>query len=283
MPAPYWTTYPEAIYLAGGVHRARCWRAPDAGYKVTVEQLEARAAPNETKVLLMVSPSNPTGAVYTARRDHRDRALGRRRRALGHHRRDLRAPGLRRRTVQLGAGAGARARRPLRRRQRRREDLRDDRLAGRVADRPEATSSARRRTCSRTRRPTSSNVAQAAALAAVSGDLTAVHEMRHRLRPAPARRCTRACPRSPGSPARCREGAFYASPTSSATAEQADRAVARRPAPSSSRRWCSRRSAWRWCPVRPSAPRALPPVVRARRRRPRRGRRPPVVPAAEIS
>jgi len=64
VPAPYWTTYPEAIQLAGGT--AVPVLADDAqGYKVTVEQLEAARTPH-TKVLLFVSPSNPTGAVYTA-------------------------------------------------------------------------------------------------------------------------------------------------------------------------------------------------------------------------
>ena len=56
---------------------------------------------------------------------------------MGGHRRDLRAPGLRRRRDRLAAGAVPDARRQLRRRQRRRQDLRDDRLAGRLDDRPE--------------------------------------------------------------------------------------------------------------------------------------------------
>jgi aspartate/methionine/tyrosine aminotransferase len=64
VPAPYWTTYPEAIQLAGGVSVAVV-ADETQGYKVTVEQLEA-ARTDHTKVLLFVSPSNPTGAVYTA-------------------------------------------------------------------------------------------------------------------------------------------------------------------------------------------------------------------------
>ncbi len=62
LPAPYWTTYPEAIRLTGAsvVEIPTTWQA---GYKVTVEQLEAARSPR-TKVLLFVSPSNPTGAVY---------------------------------------------------------------------------------------------------------------------------------------------------------------------------------------------------------------------------
>ncbi len=61
--APYWTTYPEAIHLAGGV-TVPVLAGAAAGYKVTLEQLESACTPR-TKVLLMVSPSNPTGAVYT--------------------------------------------------------------------------------------------------------------------------------------------------------------------------------------------------------------------------
>ena len=64
LPAPYWTTYPEAIRLAGGVH-VDVFAGADQGYLVTVEQLEA-ARTERTKVLLFCSPSNPTGAVYPA-------------------------------------------------------------------------------------------------------------------------------------------------------------------------------------------------------------------------
>jgi aspartate aminotransferase len=64
VPAPYWTTYPEAIQLAGGVP-VDVLADETQDYKVTVEQLEA-ARTDRTKVLLFVSPSNPTGAVYTA-------------------------------------------------------------------------------------------------------------------------------------------------------------------------------------------------------------------------
>ena len=64
LPAPYWTTYPEAIKLAGGVTN-EVFAGPEQGYKVTVDQLEA-AVTDRTKVLMFVSPSNPTGAVYSA-------------------------------------------------------------------------------------------------------------------------------------------------------------------------------------------------------------------------
>ena len=62
LPAPYWTTYPEAITLADGVPVVVPTTAL-AGFRVTVDQLEAARTPN-TKALLFVSPSNPTGAVY---------------------------------------------------------------------------------------------------------------------------------------------------------------------------------------------------------------------------
>src|SRR5579859_5984347 len=62
LPAPYWTTYPEVIRLAGGVsvEIPTSW---ESGFKVTLDQLESARTPR-TKVLLFVSPSNPTGAVY---------------------------------------------------------------------------------------------------------------------------------------------------------------------------------------------------------------------------
>ena len=62
VPTPYWTTYPEAIKLAGG-RQVDVFAGADQGYLVTIEQLEA-ARTDRTKVLLFVSPSNPTGAVY---------------------------------------------------------------------------------------------------------------------------------------------------------------------------------------------------------------------------
>ncbi|MEB4615183.1 pyridoxal phosphate-dependent aminotransferase, partial [Leucobacter sp. M11] len=63
VPTPFWTTYPEAITLADGVP-VNVFAGADQEYKVTVEQLEA-ARTERTKVLLFVSPSNPTGAVYS--------------------------------------------------------------------------------------------------------------------------------------------------------------------------------------------------------------------------
>ena len=63
VPTPYWTTYPEAIKLAGGI-QVDVFAGADQNYLVTVDQLEA-ARTEKTKVLLFVSPSNPTGAVYS--------------------------------------------------------------------------------------------------------------------------------------------------------------------------------------------------------------------------
>nr|WP_197981124.1 pyridoxal phosphate-dependent aminotransferase [Frigoribacterium sp. CFBP 8754] len=63
LPSPYWTTYPEAVKLAGGV-TVEVFAGADQQYKVTVDQLEA-ARTSRTKVLLFCSPSNPTGSVYT--------------------------------------------------------------------------------------------------------------------------------------------------------------------------------------------------------------------------
>lgn len=62
-PAPYWTTYPEAIVLAGGVPVV-VQTDETSGFKVTIEQLDAALTPR-TKVLLFVSPDNPSGAVYS--------------------------------------------------------------------------------------------------------------------------------------------------------------------------------------------------------------------------
>ncbi len=63
LPAPYWTTYPECIRLAGATP-VEVATDVASGFKVTVEQLD-EARTERTKLLLFVSPSNPTGAVYT--------------------------------------------------------------------------------------------------------------------------------------------------------------------------------------------------------------------------
>ncbi len=72
LPSPFWTTYPEAIRLAGGV-AVEVFAGEDQGYLVDVDQLEAARTPR-TKALLFCSPSNPTGAVYSP---EQVRAIGR--------------------------------------------------------------------------------------------------------------------------------------------------------------------------------------------------------------
>ena len=63
LPAPYWVTYPAVVDLAGGT-TVPIDTDEDAGFKVTVDQLEEAYTPR-TKMLIFVSPSNPTGAVYS--------------------------------------------------------------------------------------------------------------------------------------------------------------------------------------------------------------------------
>jgi aspartate/methionine/tyrosine aminotransferase len=63
LPSPYWTTYPECVKLAGGVS-VEIFADETQNYLVSVEQLEAARTP-KTKALLFCSPSNPTGSVYS--------------------------------------------------------------------------------------------------------------------------------------------------------------------------------------------------------------------------
>ncbi len=63
IPAPYWVSYPEQVKLAGGVP-VPVLTTVDAGFKASIEQLEAARTPR-TKAIVFVSPSNPTGSVYT--------------------------------------------------------------------------------------------------------------------------------------------------------------------------------------------------------------------------
>ena len=63
LPSPFWTTYPECIKLAGG-KAVEVFADESQNYLVTVEQLEAARTP-KTKALLFCSPSNPTGSVYS--------------------------------------------------------------------------------------------------------------------------------------------------------------------------------------------------------------------------
>ena len=62
LPAPYWTTYPESIALARGVPVIVA-TDESSGYRASIAQLEAALTPRTT-MLVFVSPSNPTGAVY---------------------------------------------------------------------------------------------------------------------------------------------------------------------------------------------------------------------------
>ncbi|WP_186304382.1 pyridoxal phosphate-dependent aminotransferase [Kocuria palustris] len=71
LPAPYWTTYPEAIRLAGGIP-VEVVAGAEHGYKVTPEMLEEKVT-ERTKAILHCSPSNPTGAVFSP---EETRALG---------------------------------------------------------------------------------------------------------------------------------------------------------------------------------------------------------------
>ena len=64
LPSPFWTTYPECIKLAGGIS-VEVFADETQNYLVTVDQLEAARTP-KTKALLFCSPSNPTGSVYSA-------------------------------------------------------------------------------------------------------------------------------------------------------------------------------------------------------------------------
>ncbi len=175
LPAPYWTTYPEAIKLAGGVP-VEVVADETTGYLVGVDQLEA-ARTGRTKVLLLCSPSNPSGAVFS--RDQLE-AIGRW--ALEHglwvitdeiyehlvygdaefHSLPVLVPELADTTIVLNGVAKTYAM----------TGWRVGWLAG-PADVVKAAANLQSHATSNV-----CNVAQAAALAAVSGDLSAVAEMR---------------------------------------------------------------------------------------------------------
>ena len=63
IPAPYWLSYPDMVMLAGGVP-VTVYASPEQGFKVTPDMLDA-AVTDKTRLLILNSPSNPTGAVYT--------------------------------------------------------------------------------------------------------------------------------------------------------------------------------------------------------------------------
>ena len=137
-PAPYWTTYPEAITLAGGVP-VIVQTDESTGFKVTVEQLDAALTPR-TKALLFVSPDNPSGAVYSP---DEVEAIGRWAVDKGvwvltDEIYEHLVYGDNKFVSMPSRRAGTR--RPVHHRQRRRQDLCDDRLACRLDDRTEPTS-----------------------------------------------------------------------------------------------------------------------------------------------
>lgn len=63
IPAPYWVSYPDMVLLADGVP-VSVYAGPSQGYKITPQQLEAAITPR-TKLFIINTPSNPTGAAYT--------------------------------------------------------------------------------------------------------------------------------------------------------------------------------------------------------------------------
>lgn len=63
IPAPYWVTYPELVLYSGGTP-VDIMTEDASGFKITPEQLQAAITPN-TKMLILTTPSNPTGAVYS--------------------------------------------------------------------------------------------------------------------------------------------------------------------------------------------------------------------------
>ena len=142
LPTPYWTTYPESIALAGGLP-VLVPTDEQSGYLVSVEQLEAHCT-DRTKMLVFVSPSNPTGAVYPP-----DQVAEIGRWAAGRGiwvvtdeiyehlvYDDARFVSMPVVAPEIGG--------PLRGAERRREDLRDDRVAGGLDDRPRRRDQGRR-------------------------------------------------------------------------------------------------------------------------------------------
>lgn len=175
LPVPYWTTYPESIALAGGCP-VPVLTDEASGFRATVDQLEAATSPR-TKALVFVSPSNPTGAVYA--RDEAE-AIGRWAAARGlwviadeiyehlvyqgheFNSMPVLVPELRDRCIVINGVAKTYAMTGWR--------------VGWLIGPPDVVDAAQNLQSHSTSNV--SNIAQAAALAAVSGDLEAVAEMR---------------------------------------------------------------------------------------------------------
>ena len=82
VPAPYWVSYPEMVKLAGAEPKF-IFAGDDQGFKITPDQLRAKVTPN-TRMLVLNSPSNPTGAIYSKGRDASSCRGGDRERFLHH-------------------------------------------------------------------------------------------------------------------------------------------------------------------------------------------------------
>ena len=260
LPAPYWTTYPEAIALAGGVPViVQC--GPEADFLPSVEQLEA-ARTERTKALLWCSPSNPTGAV--ASRELTE-AVGRwaaendvwviTDEIYEHLTYDgaeavsmpAAVPELADRCVVLNGVAKTYAM----------TGWRVGWLVG-PADVVKAATNLQSHLTSNV-----CNVAQRAALAAVTGALDAVAAMRVASTAAGGRSWTVA--EIPGVECPSR-GARSTHTRPSRRCSAASRGGT--PSRSNWRRWCWKRPRWRSCPARRSAPPASSAFLRPRRRRP---------------
>ena len=249
LPAPYWTTYPEPIALAGG-RSVEVIADDDHGFRVTVDQLEA-ARTDRTKIVLFVSPSNPTGAVYP--RDEIE-AIGRWALEHGiivvtdeiyehltyggaeHHSILAVVPELADQCVILNGVAKTYAMTGWR--------------VGWLIGPPDVVKAATNLQTHLTSNVC--NVAQRAALAAVSSDLSAVDEMRSALRPSPSgdardveRDRRRHVPRA--------RGCLLRVPEPHRPARVGSSPAGLRPPRSSSPIWFSRRPRSRSCRARPSA------------------------------
>ncbi len=132
-PAPYWTTYPEAITLAGGVP-VIVQTDESTGFKATHRAARC-GADSAHQGAAVRQPRQPERRHLLAGRGRGDWSLGGRQGRVDPDRRDLRAPRLRRQQVRQHADGRPRARQPVHHRQRRRQDVCNDRLARRLDDR----------------------------------------------------------------------------------------------------------------------------------------------------